>query len=357
MQGEIVIDMRDMNDVDMQLPDDGGRRSSSKRTAGDAFGSSGSGRSTPSTDARPSNRPREGANSGSPGEGSGSSADGSSRGTSGTSVSSDAKGKGRAVLPAAAASTERAELGMHSGSIEDLFRPLAPPRRYQGATLSRDALSVPPPPVVDQLDGSTPTQSRRPALEQNVSAYEYLSDASEFRGAAVGVDGIDREARPALVSFGAGVTSRQLDAHTSQHGYFIPQGSYPTVSPCSLRALTRQGTALFTTGGTGFLSRAFGLSCDGVDSLEIVLADGRIVQLVPPDSEAARALTEAERTEQAELWWAHRGAGTAFAVVTRITAKAYRVGRVLAGSLILCVRPVAALADNAVHSVPRRRRA
>ena len=224
MQGEIVIDMRDMDDVDMQLPDDGGRRSSSKRTAGDAFGSSGSGRSTPSRDARPATRPREGAHSGSPGEGSGSSADGgSSRETSGTSVSSDVKGKGRAV-PA-----EPAELGMHSGSIDDLFRPLAPPRQYQGASSSRDSLSAPPPPVVDQLDGSTPTQSRRPPLEQHASAYEYVTDASEFRGAAVGVDGIDREAKPALVSFGAGVTSRQLDAHTSQHGYFIPQGSYPTV--------------------------------------------------------------------------------------------------------------------------------
>jgi hypothetical protein len=46
-------------------------------------------------------------------------------------------------------------------------------------------------------------------------------------------------------------------------------------------------------------------------------------------------LSQEEKQEQEELWWACRGAGTAFGIVTNITSKAYNIGQVLAGNVIL----------------------
>lgn len=71
----------------------------------------------------------------------------------------------------------------------------------------------------------------------------------------------------------------------SAHGLTIPAGSCPSVGI--------GGTAL--GGGLGVLGRKFGLTCDHLVSVEMVLADGRIVTC---DSE-----------HDAELFWAMRGAG------------------------------------------------
>ena len=155
------------------------------------------------------------------------------------------------------------------------------------------------------------------------------SNRGDFFGASTDEDDYK------LVRFGAGIRAQSLDAQTSLlisssssaavgGEYFVPQACYPV------------GAAIFTTGGYGFLSRLYGLSMDQVVSYELVLPNesGRIVTLYE-DWKTKKGLSREERKEQEELWFVMKGAGTGFAICTSVTAKAYRVGKVLAGNIIL----------------------
>ncbi|GAA93536.1 uncharacterized protein L969DRAFT_51479 [Mixia osmundae IAM 14324] len=131
-----------------------------------------------------------------------------------------------------------------------------------------------------------------------------------------------RDENHALVTLGAGLMTRDIDRATSRYGYHIPLSSYPV------------GSALFLSGGFGFASRCHGLSTDNVVCAEFVLADGRIVQLRNESTLEDANLTDEEVQEQRDLWWAVRGAGSAFGVMTRLTAKAYRIGQVYSSNTI-----------------------
>jgi FAD/FMN-containing dehydrogenase len=78
---------------------------------------------------------------------------------------------------------------------------------------------------------------------------------------------------------------------------------------------------LATGGGVGYLSRLYGTTVDCVLAAEVVLADGRIV-LASPDSEP-------------DLFWAIRGGGGNFGVVTRIRFQAHRMSAFTGGLLVL----------------------
>lgn len=90
--------------------------------------------------------------------------------------------------------------------------------------------------------------------------------------------------------------------------YYVPFAAHPV------------GSAVMLLGGFGFLGRLHGLSVDNLVEAEVVLADGRIVI--------------ASEKEHPDLWWALRGAGSAFGIVTRYKALAYPVPVVFAGNLI-----------------------
>ena len=94
------------------------------------------------------------------------------------------------------------------------------------------------------------------------------------------------------------------------------------------------GCAIFSLGGFGFLSRKHGLSMDNVLSAEIVLADARVVRLHDKSSLDYAMLSDADRKEQDELWWALRGAGPLFGVITRIEARAIPIQTVYGADLI-----------------------
>ncbi|WVW84786.1 hypothetical protein I302_106821 [Kwoniella bestiolae CBS 10118] len=125
-----------------------------------------------------------------------------------------------------------------------------------------------------------------------------------------------------LVTFGAGVNSKALDAATaaSPYGAFhVPTSAFPV------------GAGQFISGGFGFIGRKHGLAMDNIVEVEMVLADGRIVW-VGQDGKKGGDWKEDE--DPKEVWWAVRGAGAIIGVVTRFRAKAYYLPSVYAGNLI-----------------------
>jgi FAD/FMN-containing dehydrogenase len=104
------------------------------------------------------------------------------------------------------------------------------------------------------------------------------------------------------VRAGAGVTIGELDEETQKHGLATPMG---VVSETGIAGLTLNG-------GMGHLRRKHGLSSDNLLSVELVTADGRL-------------LTASEE-ESADLFWAVRGGGGNFGVVTSFEYRLHPVG-------------------------------
>ncbi|MFF0470916.1 LLM class flavin-dependent oxidoreductase [Micromonospora zamorensis] len=77
---------------------------------------------------------------------------------------------------------------------------------------------------------------------------------------------------------------------------------------------------LATTGGVGYLARRHGLTIDHVVAAEIVTADGRLLRV---DDE-----------HHPDLFWAVRGAGGNFGVVTALELEAYEVDKVVYAHLV-----------------------
>jgi FAD/FMN-containing dehydrogenase len=135
-------------------------------------------------------------------------------------------------------------------------------------------------------------------------------DLSQMRGVFV-----DPSARIARVQGGA--TWGDLDRETQLYGLAAPGG---VVSSTGIGGLTIHG-------GYGHLRRTYGLSLDSLLSVEIVTADGRVRM--------------ASATENADLFWAVRGAGSNFGVITNFTFRLHPVGPVVQ----LCA-PIYALEDG-----------
>jgi hypothetical protein len=106
---------------------------------------------------------------------------------------------------------------------------------------------------------------------------------------------VDPEARRARIAGGCLLGS--IDSATQKVGLVFPSG-----------VVSHTGASgLILGGGTGWLTRRFGLSCDNVEGFTLVIADSSVVR--------------ANLKENPDLFWALRGGGGNFGVVTEFELK------------------------------------
>jgi FAD/FMN-containing dehydrogenase len=118
---------------------------------------------------------------------------------------------------------------------------------------------------------------------------------------------IDRAARSARVE--AGVLAGRLAEAAARHGLAAVTGTSADV-----------GFVGFTLGGgIGVLSRRFGLASSRVRAVELVTAGGELVR--------------ADHQHEPDLFWALRGGGRSFGVVTAVVTELLSVTEAYAGSL------------------------
>jgi hypothetical protein len=116
---------------------------------------------------------------------------------------------------------------------------------------------------------------------------------------------VDRETRRGRLAGGCLLGS--VDVATQKEGLVFPAG-----------VVSHTGASgLILGGGFGWLTRRLGLSCDSVEGLTVVTADGSVVH--------------ASAKENPDLFWALRGGGGNFGVVTEFEVKLYPLRSVVLG--------------------------
>ena len=144
---------------------------------------------------------------------------------------------------------------------------------------------------------------------------------------------IDPERRLAWAQ--PGLRAEEYTVAAAAHGLATPFGDTGSVGIAGLTL----------GGGIGWLARKHGLAIDALVSVELVTADGRLIT--------------ANETEHPDLFWAVRGGGGNFGVVTRFQYKLYPVSGILGGALFMpatkevlqALEPIAASAPDELTTI------
>lgn len=116
------------------------------------------------------------------------------------------------------------------------------------------------------------------------------------------MDGVSVDAKARTVRAQGGCTLGEVDRATQAYGLATPLG-----------VVTETGIAGLTlSGGMGWLRRKYGLSCDNLIGAEIVTAAGEVLR--------------ADADKNADLFWAIRGGGGNFGVVTSFDYRLHPIG-------------------------------
>lgn len=132
-----------------------------------------------------------------------------------------------------------------------------------------------------------------------------------------GMKGIAVDAEERIVRAEGGLTWGELDAATQEHGLAVTGG----------RVSTTGIGGLSLGSGSGWLERRFGFTCDNLVKAEVVTAAGELVV--------------ASADENPDLFWAIRGGGGNFGVVTAFHLRLHPIGPLLMGGMLLYPAPMA----------------
>lgn len=135
-------------------------------------------------------------------------------------------------------------------------------------------------------------------------------DMSKFNSITVDPEG-------KTVEVGSGVKLFQMDEECAKYNLGVVAGHNPDTGVAGLTL----------GGGLGYLTRKYGLSVDNLLQVEIVLASGEVVN--------------ANAQEHPDLFWALRGGGGNFGIVTKFTFRAHSLPpQVLAGAAVYLEVPI-----------------
>ncbi|MEZ5144418.1 MAG: FAD-binding oxidoreductase [Acidimicrobiales bacterium] len=140
-------------------------------------------------------------------------------------------------------------------------------------------------------------------------------DVSQLRSVSLG-------AGASTATIGSGAVLIDVDTALYDGGVAIPAGTCPSVGI----------TGLTLGGGVGETGRAFGLTCDNLLSIDVVLADGSLVT--------------ANAQQHPDLLWASQGGGGGnFGIATSLTFRTHPVGNVTVFNVAWPWSQAAAVAD------------
>lgn len=132
-----------------------------------------------------------------------------------------------------------------------------------------------------------------------------------------GLDRVEVDTDSATARAGGGTTWGAFDAATQEHGLAVTGGRVPSTGVGGLSLGS----------GSGWLERKLGFTCDNLLSAQVVTAAGEVVT--------------ASVAEHPDLFWALRGGGGNFGIVTEFTFKLHPVGPIVLGGMLIYPGPMA----------------
>ena len=176
---------------------------------------------------------------------------------------------------------------------------------WNGLIDRRPALIVQPTGAADVVDAVNFAREHNLLLSVKGGGHNVAGNAVNDGGLVVdlsGMNGVHVDPSTGVVRAEGGATWGDCDRESQLFGLAVPGG---VVSTTGIAGLTLHG-------GLGHMRRKYGLSIDSLLSVDIVTADGQ--------------LRRASATENEDLFWAVRGAGSNFGVVTSFEFRAYPLG-------------------------------